>query len=174
MSLDVHELRSREEAEAVLRVNGAAWRAGYGFLPESSLPDPNYRPDPDRVLEFYRNVQERSAPVLVASEEGGVRGFVELRWAPDETEPFVPVSDAELKALYVDPDAWDRGIGTRLVSEAHAAVPDRFDRLTLQTFRENQRARSFYERRGFERVGESSFDLDGVEYPTVVYARPVE
>lgn len=174
MSLDVHELRSPEEARQVLHVNAAAWRAAYDFLPESALPAPDYHPDPDRVAEFHEQVQQRSAPVFVATRDGRVRGFVELRWGPDETEGFVDPTDAELKALYVHPDDWGDGIGSRLVEAGLFAVPPTYGRLSLQTFRANEAAREFYERRGFARIGEAMFAVDGIEYPTVVYARDVD
>lgn len=174
MAIDVHELRSRAEAFDVLRVSGAAWRAAYGFLPESALPPTDYRPDPSRVMEFYGNVQERDAPVFVATRDDEIVGFAELRWGSDETDSFVPPGDAELKALYVHPDAWGEGIGSELLVASLFAVPPTYERLTLQTFRENQAARGFYEHHGFDRVGEAVFEIGGGEYPTVVYARAVD
>ena len=174
MALDVHELRSRAEAFDVLRVNGAAWREAYDFLPESALPSRDYRPDPSRVSEFYANVQERDAPVFVAVRDGEVVGFAELRWGSDETDSFVPQTDAELKALYVHPDAWGEGIGSELLVASLFAVPPTFERLTLQTFRENQPARAFYERHGFSLIDDAVFEIDGAEYPTSVYTRPVD
>lgn len=174
MALDVHELRSRAEAFDVLRVNAAAWRAAYGFLPESALPPSEYRPDPGRVSEFYGNVQKRDAPVFVATRGDEVVGFAELRWGSDETDAFTIPDDAELKALYVHPDAWGEGIGSELIVASLFAVPPTYERLTLQTFRENLAARGFYEHRGFEHVGEAVIEIDGGEYPTVVYARVVD
>ena len=174
MALDVHELRSRTEAFDVLRVNGAAWRAAYEFLPEDALPSPGYRPNPRRVAEFYEHAMERDAPVFVATRDGEVVGFAELRWGTDETEPFVPPGDAELKALYVHPDAWGEGIGSDLLVACRFVVPPTYRRLTLQTFRENDAARAFYERHGFSRIGDAVFEIDGGEYPTVVYTRDVD
>lgn len=174
MPLDLHELRTPAEAQAVLHVNATAWRAGYDFLPESALPARRYSPSPDRVAEFYRRVQDRDAPVFVATRDDDVRGFAELRWGSDETEGFVDPGDAELKALYVHPDDWGQGIGSELLDAALFAVPPTLDRLVLQAFRANDRARGFYENRGFSRLGESGFVVDGSEYPTVLYARAVE
>lgn len=174
VSIDVHELRSREEARQLLHVNAAAWRAAYDFLPESALPAVDYHPNPDRVAEFYEQVQHRSAPVFVATRDDQVRGFAELRWGQDETEGFVSPVDAELKALYVHPEDWGRGIGSRLLEAGLFAVPPTYERLSLQTFRANDAAREFYERRGFTWIGEAAFPIDGSEYPTVVYARAVD
>lgn len=174
MLLDLHELRTPAEAQAVLHVNAAAWRAGYDFLPESALPAGDFSPSPDRVAEFYRQAQDRDAPVFVATGDEDVRGFAELRWGSDETEGFVDPADAELKALYVHPDDWGQGIGSALLDAALFAVPPTFDQLTLQAFRTNDRARGFYESHGFSRIGESGFAIDGSEYPTVVYARDVD
>lgn len=60
--------------------------------------------------------------------------------------------DAELDGLFVEPDAWRRGIGAALVAEAVRRGRARGWR-ALHVIA-NARAVPFYERCGFERVGE--------------------
>jgi ribosomal protein S18 acetylase RimI-like enzyme len=51
--------------------------------------------------------------------------------------------------LYVDPDQWRKGWGTRLVALAKTLSPDG---LTLQTHQANLAARELYEKHGFKPV----------------------
>jgi ribosomal protein S18 acetylase RimI-like enzyme len=63
---------------------------------------------------------------------------------------FLAIAGDRLGWLYVDPDAQGRGIGTALLEKAKDLSPAG---LTLHTHQRNQRARAFYERRGFRAVG---------------------
>jgi ribosomal protein S18 acetylase RimI-like enzyme len=56
---------------------------------------------------------------------------------------------AHLDHLYVGPDAQGEGLGSALLALAKKRRPDG---LTLWAFQRNERARTFYERRGFRAV----------------------
>jgi ribosomal protein S18 acetylase RimI-like enzyme len=68
--------------------------------------------------------------------------------------------------LYVLPAWIDRGVGTRLLDHARAALPPP---IRLYTFQANRRARRFYERHGFRAVafGDGSRNEEGC--PDVLY-----
>ncbi|WP_211187321.1 GNAT family N-acetyltransferase [Neoroseomonas marina] len=70
--------------------------------------------------------------------------------------------------LYIAPGWWRRGIGTRLLTEAEAALGPR---LSLFCIKRNTAARAFYERHGF-RVAATS-DGAGTEEgePDILFAR---
>ena len=70
--------------------------------------------------------------------------------------------------LYIAPGWWRRGIGTRLLTEAKAALGPR---LSLFCIKRNTAARAFYERHGF-RVAATS-DGAGTEEgePDILFAR---
>jgi GNAT superfamily N-acetyltransferase len=67
--------------------------------------------------------------------------------------------------LYVLPDAQGRGIGTGLLKVAQNAL----DRLQLWTFLRNQRARRFYEARGFAMVRETDGAGNEEREPDALY-----
>ena len=75
-------------------------------------------------------------PIFVAEEDGHVLGFS-------------GVKDGELTHLYVDPEAQNLGIGSRLLEHAKAESPDG---LFLWVFQKNVGARRFYKRHGFRLV----------------------
>jgi ribosomal protein S18 acetylase RimI-like enzyme len=62
---------------------------------------------------------------------------------------FLAIAGDRLGWLYVDPPAQGRGIGSALLDKAKALSPEG---LTLYTHQRNERARAFYERRGFRAV----------------------
>jgi ribosomal protein S18 acetylase RimI-like enzyme len=76
------------------------------------------------------------AELWVVEEEGRVVGFAGL-------------SGSELTHLYTDPSARNRGVGSALLDHAKTRRPER---LELWVFQQNEGARRFYERHGFELV----------------------
>jgi ribosomal protein S18 acetylase RimI-like enzyme len=103
-----------------------------------------------------------------------VAGFASFVWDADDAKAFVPDDAAGLRAIYVHPDAEGAGVGSDLLSAGVARVPDDCTAAVLEVFAANDAARGFYEARGFERVGESTFEVAGESYPTAVYERPLE
>lgn len=84
-----------------------------------------------------------------------------------------PEDCALLHALYLHPGAMGRGLGTQLIDRLHQAMAERGCRFTaLGVHPDNQRARIFYERRGYALWGEPFVHLFGsVELPTLEYRR---
>lgn len=90
---------------------------------------------PEDDLRFFRDTIARENEVWVA-DGGGILGFLAAR-------------GGTLGYLYVDPSAQGKGTGTALLDKAKALAPEG---LTLFTHQRNERARAFYERRGFRAV----------------------
>jgi len=67
--------------------------------------------------------------------------------------------------LYVLPEAQGRGVGTELLQVAQRA----FDRLQLWTFQRNDRARRFYQARGFALVRETDGARNEEKEPDALY-----
>lgn len=82
---------------------------------------------------------------------------------------FVEAVPGELRALYVLPALWGRGAADAL----HArAIPMFGPSAVLTVFRDNARARRFYERTGWVLDGDDApRDFDGVSVPFVRYRR---
>jgi ribosomal protein S18 acetylase RimI-like enzyme len=89
-----------------------------------------------------------SAPVTsVAVDDGVICGFV-------TTGPCLEAGVAdggEVLALYVDPDAWGRGVGRRLLAEARRRLGDMgCTGAVLWVMVGNDRAQRFYRADGWE------------------------
>ena len=98
--------------------------------------------------------------VFVAEDENAnIVGFAAL--APSRDADATPVT-AEVSAIYVHPEKWQRGIGRALLSASLDQIRKReFEQLTLWVLEANQRARWFYESFGFMPDGAAKDDDDG-------------
>ncbi len=107
----------------------------------------------DQVRAWIRDEVVASAETWVM-EAAPFRdlGEVAAGRAEGEIVGFMSLDDGDLDQLYVGHRWWDRGYGGRLLALAKTR---RHGGLELYTFQVNARARSFYERHGFEVV-----DLD--------------
>lgn len=167
----IRHLEDEADVRDATRVNVQAWRAAYdGVLSDPVLEDRDPDPSDERVREIYGAWREDREGILVADEAGTVRGYAYFRWS-EGTKPFVGDDEAGLKELYVHPDHWGRGIGTRLLERGIEVLPGDARRLRLETLTDNERARRFYEARGFERTGTTGVEIAGATYPAIVYAR---
>ena len=139
-----------EDIPGMGRVYADTWKAAYqGMIPKEYLHDLTA----SRWEERYRQTlnREGSPKAAVLVHEGqviGVSSFIQTR---DED---LPPSYGEIISIYVLPEYWQRGLGTRLLSwvagELHAMG---FSHCALWTLEENLRAQKAYERFGFTRDG---------------------
>lgn len=145
------------DARAVAVVNVRSWRVAYrGLLPDDLLDGLSVQ-DRER---HWSDALTSPAPIriVVATVADAVVGFAATG------PPLVPGDRADptlgdLYALYLDPDVWRRGIGTRL----HAAALDRlrscgFTHAGLWALTTNERALRFYQRRGWTDTGRTRVD----------------
>ena len=134
------ELRSLrpEEVDTIVEIHAATATAAYAgiFPPDSPFP----------IERTRRRWGSFEGTVTVAEEAGRVIGFIAH-------------GDQQLHALYVLPEFWDRGVGARLL-EAAGPVSE------LWVLAGNERARRFYERRGWLPDGaeRSAFGVQELRY----------
>lgn len=132
-----------EDAAAIARVQVASWHAAYRALIPAG-----------RLAAF-------TVPVRTAAWQRNLRPGSEVRTAvfdgPDRVLGFASVGRSrdlagwgELWALYVDPTAWGRGIGSALFADALAALARRrLPDVLLWVLEGNDRAIGFYRGGGF-------------------------
>jgi GNAT superfamily N-acetyltransferase len=137
-----------EDAGAVADVHVRSWQVGYrGLLPDEYLD--GLRPE-DRMTRYTFGATDASLPTtLVAVAEDAILGFVTA--GPSRGDD---VACGEIHALYVDPRAWGRGVGSRLMLEARTYLSRRgFRTAVLWVLAGNERAERFYRRDGWSSDG---------------------
>lgn len=133
------------DAHAIATVHRAAMRVSLSFLPELHTAEEDLAFFVDRFLPANE--------VWVADRQGGIVGYVGF-------------DGGWINHLYVAPDAQGQGIGARLLARALA---DRRPR-RLWTFQENERARRFYESRGFRLIELTDGQGNEEKTPDALYA----
>ena len=100
-------------------------------------------------------------------------GYVKLRTGT--TDPSVTGPDpVELERLYVGQNAIGHGVGAALMrASLEVARSAGYQTLWLGVWERNARAISFYERWGFEAVGDHVFQLGSDDQRDLVMERPV-
>ena len=109
---------------------------------------------PAEDFAFIRDIVLPRHQVTVAEANNGIVGFI-------------AVSGDWVEQLYLDPAWTGQGIGSRLLSEAIAALPV----VKLHCFQANTGARRFYERHGFvaESFGDGTTNEEGLS--DILYVR---
>lgn len=111
---------------------------------------------------------------LLATHEGHLIGFVQLRWA--NTPDCVPAKSAgELQRLYVDRDWHGKGIAQDLMAAALDVFAKRGnDVVWLGVWEHNPRAIAFYKKLGFREVGSHVFPLGTDPQRDLIFMRELQ
>ncbi len=113
------------------------------------------------------------AAVFLAEAEGELVGYVQLRGG--EAPAGVPGRRAaEIGRLYVDQRQFGRGVAALLLACAlEEAQAGGADTAWLVVWTENARARRFYEKHGFRRIGSHPFQVGATLYDDDLMVRPL-
>ena len=152
------------DATAIARVHVASWQSTYrGMLPDeflASLSETGY------AERWKRVIGDGSSKVYVAEDGGEVVGFASGgRERAGETG-----YTGELYAIYVIDAAQRRGFGRELVRATVAGLRDLgLDDMIIWVLRDNQPARSFYERLGGVYIRAQPITIGSVTLEEVSY-----
>lgn len=167
------------DARALAQIRVASWRMAYaGIVPGAILE----RMDVARNEEFFA--------ARIATTSGTAEGretiAIESDFEPDGSSPVVqgyaligPCADpdaaglGEIEAIYLDPSAIGHGLGRVLLDAAveRLRIAKRAA-IVLWVLTDNDRARRFYVRSGFEADGAvRMLDFDGVSIEEIRYRR---
>lgn len=158
----------RQDALAVAGVHVRSWQGAYrGLLPDEYLDA--LRPE-DRAAHYTFGSADASLPTtIVAVEHGAICGFATTGPSRDTDADGM----GEVLALYVDPEAWGKGVGARLVAEGRARLAHLgFSEAVLWVLVGNDRAQRFYRTDGWQPDdGRRSEELWGVVVDEVRFRR---
>ncbi|MFD0309066.1 GNAT family N-acetyltransferase [Streptomyces sp. NPDC127119] len=166
---------------AEIRIRG--WQSAYkGLMPQPYLDGLDVAAELPRRRAHFERAAGTGVVNLVAESAGEVVGWAchgPYRGGEPRTQKAQDTGgagDAELYAIYVDPDRTGRGVGRALLrASVERCAAAGHDRMLLWVLRENAGARRFYERAGFTADGaEEPYEVEGVEVPEVRYARLLE
>lgn len=149
-----------DDSPGIAGVHIASWRAAYaGLLPADFLASLNV----EKRAEGWRKIlADPSGTSYVAASEAGLLGFVHVCPSRDEDEPAGRVG--EVTAIYLSPDAWDQGWGSKLLDRGLAKLSAiGMQEATLWVLERNDRACRFYERKQFAPDGKAKVHHTGLK-----------
>jgi len=135
--------------------------------------------DVPRALEIWRAAVDATHGFLSAGDRAAIDRMVAEQFLPnvplvlavdgaDHPLGFLVMDGAMIDALFVDPAAHGRGIGTALVDHALSLAPNAL----VDASEQASNAVPFYEARGFVRTGRSEHDPQGRPYPLIHFRHP--
>jgi ribosomal protein S18 acetylase RimI-like enzyme len=159
-----------DDARGIAEVHVRSWQAAYrGLIDEAFLAKLSV----EKRQAMWEECLKREPPIIfVAEEDSSVIGFCTL--GPTRDRAGESASVAEIMALYVQPEYWSMGVGAALWTQVLDRVTaDGFDSIVLWVLDTNLRARTFYERIGFEADGGTKSEqlTDGITLIEVRYRR---
>jgi ribosomal protein S18 acetylase RimI-like enzyme len=160
------------DLDVLAAIHEAAAREGYRqvFPADAEFPREEARADLRRFLEA------EGFRAFIAEDGGIAIGFVAAGPASEDGESGkthpVPGRGAQIHLLHVRPLRWNGGIGTALLDRALAALAaDGFVAAFLWVLERNERARHFYERRGWQTDGGRRKERYAIEIDVIRYRR---
>jgi ribosomal protein S18 acetylase RimI-like enzyme len=145
------------DGPGLARVQVRSWRAAYrGRIAETFLQGLSVE---QKARDWEKVFQADASFTLLVQEtdDQTIVGFITLGSCRDGDAPRDGL--LELRALYVDPDHWRKGLGTELTRLAMAECRRRkVGRLVLWVLESNLEAQAFYRDLGFQRDGEAKVD----------------
>ena len=145
------------DSVAVAEVHVRSWQGGYrGLLPDEYLDA--LRPE-DRAEHYtFGDIDPLKPATIVAIEAGAICGFATFGPSRDHDDE----ANAELLALYVEPERWGHGIGRSLIEAARGRLAHQgYEHASLWVLSGNRRAERFYMIDGWERDGTRREDQIG-------------
>ncbi|MGW0833841.1 N-acetyltransferase family protein [Streptomyces prunicolor] len=158
------------DCDRVSEIRVLGWQFAYrGLMPQPFLDALSATADAERRRARFGQ-GDGSVVNLVASVGDEIIGWAALGPYRDDE---LRTGDAELYAIYLDPQHVSTGAGRALMQEAlRQCAALGHNRVYLWVVRGNARARRFYERAGFRTDGaEEPYEVEGVSVPEVRYVR---
>jgi ribosomal protein S18 acetylase RimI-like enzyme len=124
-------------------------------------------------VDYYRAaIGDPRHHVLIGETPLGAPVGYAMLAPPDLPVPVDDATDLELKRIYLLTGWQGGGHGDALMRMiVREAVRRGASRLLLAVYPQNERARRFYARHGFERIGSTTFMVGDVPFEDLVYAR---
>lgn len=137
--------------------------------------------DADALADVYlRSRKELVACAPLVHSDEAIRDWIRRHLIPEGRTTvavadgrvigFLAISKATecgwIDQLYLLPESVERGIGTRLLEVAKSKL---IPPIRLYTFQCNERARCFYERRGFQAIGFGDGSGNEEKCPDILY-----
>lgn len=150
------------DAPALAHIQTESWKAAFAkLLPEEVLRSATQVPPAEQM--YRKLLAEQFGHGLMMEVDGAPHC---MAWWSASRDPECP-GDAEIICIHSLPGNWGRGYGSAMMDRLLADIRRAgYRRVMLWVFRDNVRARGFYEKKGFVCNGRTqpSFGIEEVCY----------
>lgn len=142
-----------QDAEAIALVHIRSWQKAYeAYIPESILSNLSVS---DRTQQWLA-LLHKGVTILVVEVSNHIIGFASIC---DFREGNKSNASGEIKAIYLHPDYWRKGFGTKLCLAALDELSKcGYKEVFLWVLADNMQARMFYKNLGFDPTGETKLE----------------
>lgn len=152
-----------DDADHLAHVHLATATLAYASIVPPEAPPPALE---SIIAEWQGGFDDPSFRAFLAEERALPVGVVAIRADPDFADC------GQLQRLYVLPGYWNTGVGSALHETAVSALRDgTFRQAGLWVLEANDRARRFYEKRGWRLLPEATLTWPGLRVVEVRYSR---
>ena len=146
------------DASSLAAVHVTSWRAAYrGLLPQTYLAGLDTTQRSKGWQHILARTDWPNAGTWLAEDDGAAVGFV--NFCPTRDQDESELVRGEVTAIYVLPQYWGRGTGTRLMEAALRSLTDAgCSQATLWVLGSNARARRYYDESSWRADGASKQD----------------
>jgi ribosomal protein S18 acetylase RimI-like enzyme len=160
------------DLDRLVAIHEAAAREGYRHI----FPADAEFPHDDARAELRHYLAMKGARAFIAEDKGIAVGLVAAGPALEDEESnkahSTPGRVAQIYLLHVHPMRWNDGIGGALLDQAMAALASEgFVAAVLWVLERNERARRFYEYRGWRDDGGRRRERYAIEIDVIRYRR---
>lgn len=158
------------DAKAIATVHVRSWQQAYRGQVSQDYLDGLSVPRREAGWRSELEVIPTERHPWIAECDGGVAGFVAAGASRDAD---ADQATAEVYAIYVDPDCWNRGIGRNLLAQAERDLKQAgYQAATLWVLAANEQARRFYQAAGWgPDGGAQTIELGGTTLEEIRYRR---
>lgn len=141
------------DAEAIALIHLRSWQEMYKeFIPESVLMNLSLKERTQQWIDFIK----QGVTVLVLELDNQMVGFVSVCLFRDASSDS---AIGEISAIYIHPEYWRKGFGTRLCWAAISELEKQgYKKVVLWVLEGNAQARKFYEALGFEATSSTKLE----------------
>lgn len=135
-----------KNADIIAKIHTQTWQIVYrGLIPNETLDNISVEKCKN---EWQERLKKNFCEVLLIEVDNTVSGFVSF--CPSRDEDSDLNKTAEISAIYLLPEYFNRGLGKQLLSAALEIMQvNGYQDVILWVFTENQQACQFYEKMGF-------------------------
>ena len=148
------------------QIHAKSWQQAYKNIVPNSVLD-NITAE-RRAVRFKKAMSESGEENYLLLVNNQPVGFTSISSSRDDD---LSDNTGEIRGVYLDPDYWQKGYGSKLLKWAEAELKSRgYKSITLWVLKDNYQARKFYEKHGYIKEGRSDIitiggkELDKVRY----------